>query len=103
VIGAYHPRHLPIPDGWQYSAELPGFHAQRYIWIEPMADDPTNPDYYRQGGIETADFIAAKRLDFFEGNAVKYLTRWRQKGGVEDLKKARWYINKLVELHDETE
>jgi len=63
--------------------------------------DPTNPDYYRDGGIETADFIAAKGLDFFEGNAVKYVTRWRQKGGVEDLRKARWYINKLIELHDE--
>jgi len=66
----------------------------------PSQQDPTNPDYYRDGGIETADFIAAKGLDFFEGNAVKYVTRWRQKGGVEDLRKARWYINKLIEMND---
>jgi len=38
TIGAYHPRHIPVPDGWRQTAELPGFHALRYIWIEPMQD-----------------------------------------------------------------
>lgn len=37
-------------------------------------------------------------LGYFDGNAVKYLSRWRHKGGIEDLKKARHYIDKLIEL-----
>lgn len=52
--------------------------------------------------IQPWDYIAANGLDFFEGNVVKYVTRWRQKGGVEDLRKARHYLDKLIELetHD---
>jgi hypothetical protein len=52
--------------------------------------------------IQPWDYIAANGLDFFEGNIVKYVTRWRQKGGVEDLRKARHYLDKLIELetHD---
>jgi hypothetical protein len=48
--------------------------------------------------IQPWDYIAANGLDFFEGNIVKYVTRWRQKGGVEDLRKARHYLDKLIEL-----
>lgn len=52
--------------------------------------------------IQPWDYIAANGLNFFEGNIVKYVTRWRQKGGVEDLRKARHYLDKLIELetHD---
>ena len=35
-------------------------------------------------------------MSFVEGNIVKYVTRWKYKDGVDDLKKARWYINKLI-------
>jgi len=59
-------------------------------------NDPINPDYYRKGGIETADFIEAKGLDFFEGNTVKYIVRHKDKGGLEDLKKARWYLERKI-------
>lgn len=48
--------------------------------------------------IQPWDYIAANGLDFFEGNVVKYVTRWRQKGGVEDLRKARHYLDKLIEM-----
>lgn len=57
-------------------------------------------DHYQQGEIQPWDFIAANNIGFFEGNAIKYLTRWRSKGGVEDLRKARHYIDKLVELEN---
>jgi hypothetical protein len=46
------------------------------------------------------DYIAANGLGFFEGNVVKYVTRWRSKGGLEDLYKARHYIDKLIELNE---
>lgn len=53
--------------------------------------------YYDMGGIQTWDFIIAKKLDFLEGNVVKYIVRWKDKGGLEDLVKARTYINKLIQ------
>lgn len=56
-------------------------------------------DHYRKLPIQTWDFIAANNIGFFEGNAIKYLTRWQSKGGVEDLRKAKHYIEKLIEIH----
>jgi hypothetical protein len=54
-------------------------------------------DHYIQP-IQPWDYIAANELGFFEGNIIKYVTRWKKKGGVEDLKKARHYLDKLIEL-----
>jgi hypothetical protein len=54
-------------------------------------------DHY-QLTIQPWDSIAANGLGFFEGNVVKYVTRWRAKGGVDDLRKARHYLDKLIEL-----
>ena len=55
-------------------------------------------DHYRLKSIQPWDYIAANGLGYFEGNVVKYVSRWREKGGVEDLRKARHYIDKLIEL-----
>lgn len=54
--------------------------------------------HYKSMEIEPWDYVAANNLGFFEGNAIKYLTRWREKNGVEDLRKAIHYIEKLIEL-----
>lgn len=54
--------------------------------------------HYKDKAIQPWDYIAANGLGFFEGNAVTYLTRWRERGGVEDLHKARHYIDKLIEV-----
>jgi hypothetical protein len=40
-------------------------------------------------------------MGFFDGNALKYLARWREKGGIDDLRKARHYIDKLIEMETE--
>lgn len=53
-------------------------------------------DHY-QSSIQPIDYIKANSLGFFEGNAIKYITRWRKKGGVEDLRKARHYIDMLIQ------
>lgn len=55
------------------------------------------PDYYKKKGIEVWDIIDAYDLDFYEANAVKYVLRWREKGGVEDLKKAITYIQRIID------
>jgi len=57
-------------------------------------------DHYKAKPIQPWDFIAANQLGYFEGNIVKYLSRWRDKGGINDLKKARHYLDKLIELED---
>jgi hypothetical protein len=44
---------------------------------------------------------AANNLGYLEGNVVKYVSRWKDKGGVEDLKKARHYLDKLIEVNNE--
>ena len=54
--------------------------------------------HYKQFKHETWDVILDWGLGYLDGNAVKYLSRWRHKNGVEDLRKARHYIDKLIEL-----
>ena len=64
----------------------------------PTPHDPVNmPAHYRAGDTyETIRVIEAWNLGFNLGNAVKYISRWQRKGGVEDLKKARWYLDREI-------
>ena len=66
----------------------------RYVEEERV----NHPEHYTKGGIEVHDFISAWRMDFDTGNVIKYVTRAPYKNNkLEDLKKARWYLNKLIE------
>ncbi len=56
-----------------------------------------SPDYYKRGNIEVTDFILDQSMSFLEGNIVKYLVRHKEKSGINDLRKARWYLDKLIE------
>jgi hypothetical protein len=57
--------------------------------------------HYKQfGEIQPWNVIAAWGLGYFDGTVLKYIARWRHKGGVEDLKKARHFIDKLIELEE---
>lgn len=53
--------------------------------------------HYRNLRIEPIAYIEANTLDFNEGNVVKYVSRWRFKGGIDDLQKARFYLDRLIE------
>ena len=72
------------------------------VEIRPLIEDGINsPSWYCWGGIETLDYILAKELDFLLGNAVQYISRAARKDPdavVEDLKKARFYIDKKIEV-----
>ena len=74
-----------------------------------MTDNVNHPKHYTQGVVECIDALAAatinlKGLDAVcTANAIKYLWRWGQKNGVEDLKKARRYIDKLVKENEVVE
>lgn len=57
--------------------------------------------HYKSKAIQPWDYISANKLGYFEGNIVKYVSRWRDKGGIEDLRKARHYLDKLIEVEME--
>lgn len=54
--------------------------------------------HYSSRGIQPIEYIHANNLNFSEGSIVKYITRWRQKGGIEDLKKIKHYVDLLIEM-----
>ena len=61
-----------------------------------------NPPHYTNGAIEPIDFIEANDLSFLEGNVVKYVVRAPYKGTqLQDLKKARFYLDRLINLAQE--
>ena len=57
-------------------------------------------NHYNRKIIQPWDYISSNSLGFFEGNCVKYVSRWRDKGGVEDLRKAIHYLEKLIEIEE---
>lgn len=62
-------------------------------------DNVNNPSHYTAGGIETLDYIKAKVKDYpsyAAGNILKYVSRYEHKNGIEDLKKAQFYLNDLI-------
>ncbi|GAA4442998.1 DUF3310 domain-containing protein [Bremerella cremea] len=60
-----------------------------------------HPDHYNRGSMEVIDAIEGLGLGFCEGNALKYLARHPDKGGVTDLMKAAWYVHRLIEKADQ--
>lgn len=66
-----------------------------------QSDMVNSPPHYNKSGIECIDAIRAATEDGYEyylqGNIMKYLWRYRYKNGTEDLKKAQWYLDKLIE------
>jgi hypothetical protein len=56
-------------------------------------------DHYKNKVIQPWDFIVGNSLGFLEGNAIKYICRYKDKGGIDDLMKAKHYLEKLIEVH----
>ena len=60
-------------------------------------EDNINPDHYGNSGIDVIDFCQANNLDFMQGNVIKYVFRYKNKNGLEDLEKAKEYIDRMIE------
>ena len=76
---------------------------QTVKYLSGKKEDMVNhPPHYNKAGIETIDAIKAMTDGGFEyylqGNIMKYLWRYRYKNGVEDLKKAQWYLTELIDV-----
>ena len=68
---------------------------------DDVAADTINPNYYTDMEITPREFIVANDMDWDAGNVIKYVCRWRNKNGLEDLKKARRYLDFLIEQAEE--
>ena len=77
--------------------------------VEPNADMVNHPAHYTQSGIECIDALKAATVSktgieaVCTANAIKYLWRYEEKNGIEDVKKARWYIDRLIKELEEKE
>ena len=60
-------------------------------------DTQVGGGHYKDFKIQPAEFIRANNLNFCQGNVVKYVTRYKGKNGIEDLRKAKHYIEMLIE------
>jgi hypothetical protein len=63
------------------------------------ANDKQISGTHYKAKIECWDFIAANDLDFFQGSAISYITRFKKKDGLRDLQKAQHFIEKMIEIH----
>lgn len=84
---------------WSYMGEAD---ITEYAIVgDAVADTVNSPAHYTSGDIECIDAIKAQMsadefAGYLRGNVVKYMWRYRDKGGVESLEKARWYLERLI-------
>lgn len=76
----------------------------KFVPFEDTDNDAINPNHYKSGNMECIDALAETLGSegikaFCKGNVIKYLWRYEKKNGVEDLRKAQWYLNKLIEMN----
>lgn len=83
----------PFPGGWIYP-DHPNANVE-YIEVLNYQEGGT---HYKKYAIQPIEYIHANKLDFFQGSVVKYITRFRDKNGLEDLKKAKHFIDLLINL-----
>lgn len=83
-----------------------GVHSDDFVLRHPVIgmkpDNVSHPAHYTFGDIEVIDYIRDKLTPtefqgYCEGNVLKYVSRWRHKGGVEDLKKAWTYLGWMID------
>ena len=93
-------------DAIPKSSALDEMAEQVARWAAPTREEVAKPalavqeggSHYKGMKIQPVEYIHANGIGYFEGNVVKYVSRWRAKGGLQDLKKARHYLDLLIEL-----
>jgi hypothetical protein len=88
-----------IGDTWFCSVECFGI-LENEKDVQAANETQVGGNHYKDQTIQPWDYIISNKLGFLEGNIVKYVSRWRNKGGVEDLKKAEHYLKKLIETEE---
>lgn len=85
-----------LPDSWLSWEEGPGKSESHF-------DTQVGGSHYKDLAIQPLEFIVKNNLDFLQGNVVKYVVRYKVKGGLEDLKKAKHYLELMIELTEKNE
>ena len=97
-----------VTEGWPANdydwSELGGQTIVEYAIVTPSPTRPQSALDVQEGGshyktmsIQPVEYMMANAIPFMEGCVIKYMTRWRSKGGLEDLRKARHFIDLLIE------
>jgi len=69
-------------------------------WDDPLVSQ-VGGDHYSKLNIQPVEYIIANDLNYLQGNVIKYVTRYRDKNGIEDLKKAEHYLQMLMTEYKE--
>lgn len=91
-------------DWWYFNKEWVTEISEQYNLLNPVAkgesplDKQVSGTHYKDCGIQPIEYIHANGLNYFEGNAVKYITRHRKKNGKADIEKAIHYLELMLEL-----
>lgn len=63
-------------------------------------DTQEGGNHYKDKAIQPVEYIMANNIGFMEGSVIKYVTRWKDKGGVGDLRKAKHFLELLIEAQE---
>lgn len=74
--------------------------TERTLSMKPTSEKVVHPKHYTKG-IECWDYTTSHDMGFLDGNVVKYVTRYKYKDGLQDLKKAKQYLEKLIQVETE--
>lgn len=74
-----------------------------YVYNDKPLATQVGGSHYKDLKIQPVEYNHANNIPYMEGNVIKYVTRWRAKGGIKDLEKARHYIDLLIELEQKQE
>lgn len=94
--------HAYTPQGWGPSEADPGQERTAVPTTSPL-DHQEGGTHYKDFKIQPVEYIHANNLPFIEGNIVKYITRWKAKGGIADIRKVIHYAELLIELETDNE
>jgi hypothetical protein len=67
--------------------------------VNPL-ETQVDGNHYKEKAIQPIEYIHANKLNFCEGSIVKYITRWRDKGGIKDLEKIKHYVDLLIAMEE---
>jgi hypothetical protein len=84
---------------------LPFFIGEKYMEFVKKENNPIEPNHYTEMKISPLEYIEANQGDFTWciANVIKYVSRHKRKNGIEDLKKAQWYLNHEIKRLEEIE
>lgn len=87
-----------FPDLTTWTAEEEEVMQQMLAKQQSALDVQVAGNHYKDLAIQPVEYIHANGIGYFEGNVIKYVSRWRAKNGIKDLEKAKHYIELLIEL-----